>query len=122
VSELCNTSRDLVAISVQGDSKLSVNFWKRIAQSVQCLGYRLGDWRIMVQFPTWASNFSFLQSMQTSSVALPASYSVDIKGSFPRGIATCVRNRLLTSTKAPRLGMCAIIPSLPYMPYSTVIN
>jgi hypothetical protein len=26
VSELCNTSRDLVAISVQGDSKLSVNF------------------------------------------------------------------------------------------------
>ena len=48
----------------------------------------------MVQFPAGTRHF-FLQSTQTSSVALTASYSVDIKGPFPRGIVMCVRNWLL---------------------------
>jgi len=37
-SEMCQTSSNLFAISTKGDSKLSLNFGKRIAQSVQCLG------------------------------------------------------------------------------------
>jgi hypothetical protein len=46
-------------------------------------GYRLDDRASGVRFLAGAGNFSLFHCVQTWSVAHPASYPVDTRGSFP---------------------------------------
>jgi hypothetical protein len=52
---------------------------------VQRLGYGLDDRDSRVPFPAVAGNFSLHHSVRTCSGAHLASYSMDIRGSFPGG-------------------------------------
>jgi hypothetical protein len=47
------------------------------------LGYGLDDRGSRVRFPAEDGNFSLHHRVQTSSVAHPASYPMDTRGSFP---------------------------------------
>jgi hypothetical protein len=58
-----------------------------IAQSVQQLGYRLGNQGSRVQFPAGAGNFSLHHHAQNGSGAHPASYPIGTRDSSPVGKA-----------------------------------
>jgi hypothetical protein len=47
------------------------------------LGYGLDDWGSRVRFPVRAGNFSLHHRVQTGSGALPVSYTMGTRGSFP---------------------------------------
>jgi hypothetical protein len=54
-----------------------------MAQSVQPLGYGLGDQRPRVRFPAEFGDFSLHHRVQNGSGAHPASYPMGTVGSFP---------------------------------------
>jgi hypothetical protein len=58
-----------------------------ILDNISMLGYGLEDQGSRVRFPAGVGNFSIHYRVQNGSGAHPASYSMDIRGSFPGGNA-----------------------------------